>query len=88
VQRLRPQAQTDESGAFQLRTYVSGDGAPPGQYKVTIIWPGPSPDAGGDSDKGFSGPDRLGGRYADPDTSPFSVTVVEEENRLDPLDLK
>jgi hypothetical protein len=29
-------AQTDASGTFQLRTYDPGDGAVPGEYKVTV----------------------------------------------------
>ncbi|MGH7202173.1 MAG: carboxypeptidase-like regulatory domain-containing protein, partial [Planctomycetaceae bacterium] len=29
-------AQTDAEGKFQLRTYEPGDGAVPGNYKVTI----------------------------------------------------
>src|SRR5262249_2552105 len=31
----------DESGEYRLTTYTNGDGAPAGEYVVTITWPEP-----------------------------------------------
>ncbi len=36
-----PTTQTDDSGAFSLSTYYADDGAPAGDYKVTVIWAAP-----------------------------------------------
>jgi 5-hydroxyisourate hydrolase-like protein (transthyretin family) len=66
------QAVTDEEGKFQLATYEAGDGAPPGEYRLTFVWQDFSPMAAG-----FSGPDKLKGRYSDPKTSQVSLTLEE-----------
>ena len=34
----RPLAQVDERGEFHLTTAKSGDGAVPGEYRVTLTW--------------------------------------------------
>lgn len=36
----KPTATTDKDGHFQLSTYLGNDGAPAGDYKVTVILPG------------------------------------------------
>ncbi len=66
------QAVTDDEGRFQLATYEAGDGAPPGEYQLTFVWQDFSVMAAG-----FSGPDKLKGRYNDPKTSQVSLTVEE-----------
>src|SRR5688572_10824093 len=33
-----PTAQTDDNGEFSLATFETGDGAPAGEYDVTVIW--------------------------------------------------
>ena len=40
---LRPRAYTNPDGTFQLGTYASNDGAPAGQYVVSLRWPRPRP---------------------------------------------
>src|SRR3954454_14523350 len=34
----RPTGQVDEQGRFTLTTERSGDGAPSGEYRVTVVW--------------------------------------------------
>src|SRR5260221_4262974 len=34
---VRPSATSNEDGTFELGTYQSGDGAPPGSYQVTVL---------------------------------------------------
>jgi hypothetical protein len=62
---------TDQNGEYNLTTYESDDGAPEGEYVVTITWPGEkkSPTPG-------PGPDRLNGAYANPTTSKIQFTVT------------
>jgi hypothetical protein len=67
---IRPQGRVDESGNFTLTTYEPNDGAPAGQYTVTVFWQRPQTNPY-DGD----GPDILGGRYNNPKTSKISFTV-------------
>jgi hypothetical protein len=71
-------ATTGEQGRFSFSTYESGDGLPPGQYKITVGWREFNALSGS-----FTGPDRLNSRYNTPDTSEISVTVEEGK----PVDL-
>ena len=81
---LIPSAMTDEQGQFQLTTYVQSDGAPPGEYRVTLSCPVlPSPKAAG-----IQLPvDKYKGRFSNPEKSKWTVTVNEGENSLDPFDV-
>lgn len=56
---VRPSAYVDEQGYFALTSYTNQDGAPEGDYAVTVVWPMPNPEA----DDGAPGTDRLQGRY-------------------------
>jgi hypothetical protein len=88
----RPSGIAAADGSFALRTYdaatrTTQDGAPPGQYVATVLWPPPSsPEqvpAGGDV---F--PDRLQGRYGDPATSSLrGIEVKQGPNELAPFEL-
>jgi hypothetical protein len=80
----RPGAQAGSDGAFRLSTYASYDGAPPGRYAVTIVYPSPARKENGEN----AGPDLLRGRYADPKTTPLVVEVKEGPNNLEPFQLK
>lgn len=70
----RPWGIVDEQGDYALSTYEAGDGAPAGRYAVTIRWP---PDV---SQPSLA--DRLGGAYATPVKSEWTVTITEGENKL------
>jgi hypothetical protein len=73
----KPVATTDGSGNFSLTTFASEDGAVPGDYGVTIVWPGKSEQRGlslsGEGDDG--GADQLGNRYGDPRTPLIQVSI-------------
>lgn len=79
---LLPQATTGADGSFVLTSQTAGDGAPEGEYSVTIVWPAMT--AEGDR----SGPDRLNGRFGNPRTTPFHVSVKPGDNALEPFRLK
>lgn len=65
---------TDEEGKFELSTYESGDGVPPGEYVLTFFW--------GQRNMismTYGGPDKLNGKYRDPEQSEFRITVENGE---------
>ena len=75
----RPWAIVQSDGTYSLTTYEKGDGAPPGDYAVTLRWP---------SD--ISTPshfDRLSGAYDSPEKAPLKVTIEPEENTLPTVEL-
>ena len=80
-----PVGTTDASGQFQLRSYEDGDGAPAGEFKVTIVWPAPPPP---DATGVFDLKDRLGGRYANPQTSKLTAQVAEGGGEIPPFELQ
>lgn len=74
---------TDDDGAFRLTTFEAGDGALPGEYRVTVVANFKVQDG-----QDVSVPDLLGGKYADAATSELKVTVREEENAIPSFELK
>ncbi len=88
LQKLRPTAQADEEGRFQIRTFGLRDGAPEGKYKVTVVWHGPDPDTDLQSlntDQLSYGPNRLPERFAHAETTPLEATITSGKNRLAPF---
>ncbi len=60
----------DKNGHFEFTRYSKGDGVPPGSY--TVLFAELLPRRG----QQFSGPDKLGNLYNDPDKSPFHVDIT------------
>jgi len=71
----RPRAEVQEDGSFAISTYGAEDGAPLGEYIVTVTWE--------DRELG----DKLGGRYSDSTRSTLRATVKEGANELPPFKL-
>jgi hypothetical protein len=82
-----PNGLTDENGEFQLTSYAANDGAPEGEYVVTIEWR----ERSGIAQADFDGPDRLGGDYANIEKNKtlkgFSVQVAKQALTLPPFEL-
>lgn len=78
-----PHGEVGADGAFRIGTFGTGDGAPAGEYVITITWPEARTDPSGDEVT----TDRLKGRFADPARSPWKVTIKEGENELGPFRL-
>ena len=77
----------DENGDFTISSYGDGDGAPAGDYTVTVAWP----QTGGDSDDPESSTlteDRFGGKYSDPENSGLKAVVSKEATQLKVFDLQ
>lgn len=83
------QARADDNGAFKLTTFHTADGAPEGDYKVTVYWPAPTPTAAphGDDDDGTLGPDQLRGRFASADKSNLRAHVPAKPTVFANVDL-
>lgn len=88
LQDLRPRGTTNANGHFQLQTYLPGDGAPAGEFKVTIEWHGePIPEDSTDvrHDANNLRPNRLLDTFAAPESTPINVTIANGENALEPF---
>jgi hypothetical protein len=85
---IRSRGTVDDSGKFQLTTYNTNDGAPEGEYAVTIYWPGKRVGKPDPNDENSDlPPDRLRLRYNDPATSKITVHVKGPETKLEPFEL-
>jgi hypothetical protein len=79
---LSPAAVTGEDGSFRLMSFKPGDGAPAGDYQVTVIYPMNR------FSKYLAGTDRLKRKFANPKTSGLTAKVEPKSNDLPPFDLK
>ncbi len=92
---LRPYGKATDDGKFTLRTYAEGDGVPPGEYLVSVKWPGPKSAQPAkvvddpDGDGAVMGPPRdyFRGKYADPRTSNIKVKVEPGMTEIPPFQL-
>jgi hypothetical protein len=74
VRNSRPWGVVQDDGTYRLSTYEQGDGAPAGEYVLTITWPWDV------SKPSFE--DRLNHVYASPERSKWRLTVSEGDNEL------
>ena len=85
--RVTPYALTDEQGEFQITSYITNDGAPEGEYVVTIEWR----ERSGLLKNNFEGIDRLDGAYAKVTSTKalpgFVITVPREPVELPDFNL-
>ena len=86
AQRGKPRGMTDAEGRFRLRTYHDGDGAPAGEYTVTVYWPAPDNSSVPVEDQ--LPPDRLGGQFMNPNNSSLRATVNAGPTTLPPFAIK
>ncbi|HUT89170.1 MAG TPA: hypothetical protein VMY37_06725 [Thermoguttaceae bacterium] len=71
-------AVTDKEGKFEIATYEAADGVPEGDYVLTFMW-----GQWNMHSMTYGGPDKLNGRYSDPESSEVRFTVEEGK----PVDL-
>jgi hypothetical protein len=82
------QARADASGAFKLTTFHMADGAPEGDYAITVYWPAPSLGAAPhDDDDAPLGPDQLRGRFASADKSNLRAHIPAKPTNFTVVDL-
>lgn len=98
AKKMRPFAYGDAQGNFELKTYVDGDGAPLGKYRVSIVAvstapasrnrkDAPASEAGSAPGQAISIPADISRKFGNVDTAGIEVTVVEGENNLPPFEL-
>lgn len=74
-------AKTEKDGTFKVSTFDAGDGAPEGDYSVTITWPTVVPEDGGYGD------DRYQGKFNNPASTPFKAKVTKPATELAPFEV-
>ncbi len=80
---VQPKALTDADGHFQITTYVGGDGAPAGKYKLTLEWL-----TFQQIGNTWLGPNKLDGPGGAVKTTPYEVTVTDSPVVLPPYEVK
>jgi hypothetical protein len=79
-----PRATVGHNGEFSLTTYDGDDGAPEGEYTLTVQWYRPIRQG----DEYIGGPNVLPQKYASAKTSDLKIRIAAGENRLQPVVLK
>lgn len=73
----------NEDGFFSVSTYARGDGAPPGEYRVSVSWQGPLKGLSEDEQDRLK--ERLPRKYTSPESSGITVVIAEDTNLLDEI---
>lgn len=84
-EQLCPTGHTDDEGYFTLTSYVKGDGAPEGNYNVTVTWFRVW--RGNRADADVLRYNALPQHYAQPNSSPLHAKVNKGKNDLPALQL-
>jgi len=82
---VHPRAVVKPDGSFAIGTYGADDGAPSGEYSVTVEWRKIVRSSDGSP---VLGPNVVPVKYARPQSSPVSIKIAETSNELDPITLK
>jgi hypothetical protein len=83
--KVAPRGVTATDGTFVIGSRLKDDGAPEGEYAVTIVWPQAQ-----DPQKQFENtpPDRLEGRYNDAKNPKWRVHIAAGKNDLGPFEVE
>ena len=79
-----PDATTNSEGVFKVTSFQPNDGAPEGEYTVSITWLEPATQDAHES----AAKDRLAGRYSDPQKSQLTAKVEKGGGEIPPFDLQ
>lgn len=90
AEEARPNGRADEAGHFTLTTHTSGDGAPAGEYRVTVtrivaVTPANRPVVEGEN---LTVRNMIPTTYARPETTPLKVTIQPGATEPLVLDIK
>jgi hypothetical protein len=87
-QQERPRAVVEEDGSFSVTTFAPKDGAPVGNYAVSITWKSKTVKVPGRKGPPKKVATNFPRRYENPKTSGLVVRVQEGPNELRPFDIK
>jgi hypothetical protein len=79
----KPRATVDKAGAFKISTFAPGDGAPEGDYVLTVFWYKPiqnGPDIS-------PGPNVIPIKYTKPETTNIEIRIAAGQNDLSTIQL-
>lgn len=79
----QPRANVDKDGTFTVKTYAGKEGAPEGDYKVTVLWYKPiynGPDF-------TSGPNVIPQKYTQVDTTDIQIKIAAGQNDIPTIQL-
>lgn len=80
----KPFGKVKDDGTVAVTMYAQGDGAPEGEYAITVQWLEASKAKLSLTEEGGSSKDKLGGRYADPRAPKVKITVAKgSPNKLE-----
>jgi len=91
-QKIKSQATTDEDGKFVATTFKTADGAPEGDYTITLVVPSNESDSTREdaaTERQFrkERPVRFPSKYQNPATSPLKVKVSKNQPDLGILEI-
>jgi hypothetical protein len=79
-----PRATVAKDGSFAVTTFDGNDGAPEGEYVLTVQWNKPVRQ----DNEVVGGPNVLPAKYASAKTSDVKIHVATGENRLNPIQIR
>lgn len=82
--RIVGRGQTDADGKFRISTYDSGDGAPEGEYAVTVEYYQPQKQG----ESVVPGPNVLSPKLSSSTTTDIAVKVAAGPNKLAPIEVR
>ncbi len=72
-----------DDGTFELSTFAPKDGAPTGEFVVTVVWSKPVIVDG----ETQSGPSLVSAVYSKPDSSPLRIKIASDAKELAPIEI-
>jgi len=87
-QKGRPRAVVQDDGSFTVSTYGAKDGAPAGDYAVSITWKTTKVNIPARKGRPKRVPTNFPEKYKKPKTSGLVIRVEQTQNKLQPFDIK
>ena len=81
-----PRGRVGENGEFVVTTYRPGDGAPAGEYGISLSWQGSL--KGIDEELEDRLPERLPRKYTSPRSSGLKVVITKGDNQLPEINIR
>jgi len=88
LEKGMPRAVVQDDGSFAVTTFAAKDGAPAGDYAVSITWKTTSEKIPSRKGRPKRVPTNFPEKYKNPKTSGLVVRVEETQNELRPFDIK